>query len=290
MSKNERRDAVRIKDVDGFHSIIPYMMPNRTEAEVSLNETIDITELLTYMQSRNEAEGTKLKLFHAICTAVARTVYHRPKMNIFISGRRYWQRKDITLSFVVKHQFQDESEESLMFLKVKPEMTLDSVSKMILGDVQKVRSAGSNDLDKLMETVGKLPRPILSVFFWILYRLEYHGIMPASLTAGDPNYSSVLLSNLGSIGCGAPYHHLSNYGTNSVMITIGTMRKEKHIMKDGSEQVRDVVSIQVTVDERIADGFYFARSLRLTKYMLENPACLAETIETPLPADAENYK
>lgn len=290
MSKSERRDAIRVKDVDGFHSIIPYMMPKRTEAEVSLNETIDITELLSYMKERNAAEGIQLKLFHAICTAVARTVYHRPKMNIFISGRRYWQRKNITLSFVVKRQFRDESEESLMFLTVKPDMTLDTISQMILGDVEKVRSAGSNDLDKLMETVGKLPRPILSLFFGILYRLEYHGIMPAGLTAGDPNYSTVLLSNLGSIGCGAPYHHLSNYGTNSVMITIGSMRKEKRIMQDGSEQVRDVVSIQVTLDERIADGFYFARSLRLTKYMLENPACLAETIETPLPAEAENYK
>ena len=77
---------------------------------------------------------------------------------------------------------------------------------------------------------------ILVLLFGVIKILEYFGIMPASLMKGDPNYSTVLLSNLGSIGAGAPYHHLSNYGTCSIMITIGTMRKEKRIMDDGTEQ------------------------------------------------------
>jgi len=282
MSKNERRDATRITDLDGFHSIVPYIMPKRTEAEVSMKETFDVTELNKYMAERNENEGTKLKLFHAICTAVARTIYHRPKMNIFISGRRFWQRKDITLSFVAKQQFKDESEETLMFVTVKPDMTIDSISKMIIGDVDKARKEGTNDLDGLMTFFGKLPRFFLEFFFWVLSRLEYHGIMPASLTAGDPNYSTVLLSNLGSIGCGAPYHHLSNYGTNSIMITIGTMHTELVHMPDGTNQLRDVVEMTLTLDERIADGFYFARSLKIAKHLLENPQMLAETIETPV--------
>lgn len=290
MSRKERRDATRITDIDGYHSILPYVMPKRTEAEVSLNEIFDVTDLNAYMKARNEAEGTELKLFHAICTAVARTVYHRPLMNTFISGRRFWMRKDITLSFVCKQKFADDAQETLMFMKVTPDMNLDSVSHMILGDVKKARKEGSNDLDGLMETVGKLPRWFLEIFFGILKRLEYHGIMPKGLTAGDPNYSSVLLSNLGSIGCGACYHHLSEYGTCSVMITIGTMHKEKVVMKDGTEQIRDVVPMQATLDERLGDGFYFAKSLRMAKYMLEHPEILNETVETPLPEAAYNYR
>ena len=266
---SKRKDADWIREVDPFHSIVPYVMPKRTEAEVSMNEEFDITALLAYMKKRNEEEGTHIKLFHAICTAIAKTIYHRPKLNIFIAGRRFWQRKDITLSFVAKQQFKDDAEETLMFMKVKPDMTLDSISKMILGDVEKVRKESTNDLDKLMGFVGKLPRPILVFFFWILKRLEYHGIMPDALTAGDPNYSTVLLSNLGSIKAGAPYHHLSNYGTCSIMITIGTMKEE-----DG----RTTVPMTITLDERIADGFYFAKSLRIAKYLLENPEELEKTI------------
>ena len=283
--RNKRRDGKRVIWPDGYHNILPYIMPKRTEAEVSMTEQFDVTDLVKYMAERNEKEGTNLKIFHAICTAVARTVYHRPKLNYFISGRTYYERPDITLSFVVKQKFEDEAEETLMFLKVDPDMNFESISKLIIGDVTKVRKEKSNDLDKLMNFVGSLPRPILEAFFGTLKVLEYHGIMPKSLTAGDPNYSSVLLSNLGSIKSDSCYHHLSNYGTCSVMITIGVLHKEQKLMDDGTWQERDVINCTFTIDERLADGFYFAKSLRIAKYMLEHPEVMNEPIKKPVPVE-----
>lgn len=285
--RNKRRDGERIRGLDGFHLILPYVMPKRTEAEVSLTEQFDVTDLVRYMDRRNREEGTNLKIFHAICTAVARTIYHRPKLNIFISGRTFYQRNDITLSFVVKQRFEDEADETLMFMKVEPDMNLDSVSRLILGDVKKVRKEKTNDLDKLMEIVGNMPRFVLEGFFGTLRVLEYHGIMPKALTAGDPNYSTVLLANLGSIGADACYHHLNNYGTCSIMITIGTLHKENKIMPDGSTEVRDVINCAFTIDERIADGFYFAKSLRIAKYVLEHPEAMEEPISVPVPVEVD---
>ncbi|MBQ6440026.1 MAG: 2-oxo acid dehydrogenase subunit E2 [Mogibacterium sp.] len=283
--RNKRRDGKRVRWPDGYHNILPYIMPKRTEAEVSMTEQFDVTDLVKYMAERNEKEGTNLKIFHAICTAVARTIYHRPKLNYFISGRTYYERPDITLSFVVKQKFEDEAEETLMFLKVDPDMNFDSISRLIVGDVKKVRKEKSNDLDKLMDFFGSLPRPFLEAFFGTLRRLEYHGIMPKALTAGDPNYSSVLLSNLGSIRSDSCYHHLSNYGTCSVMITIGVLHKEQKLMEDGSWQPRDVINCTFTIDERLADGFYYAKSLRIAKYMLEHPEVMNEPISKPVPVE-----
>jgi len=283
--RNKRRDGKRVRWPDGYHNILPYIMPKRTEAEVSMTEQFDVTDLVKYMAERNEKEGTNLKIFHAICTAVARTVYHRPKLNYFISGRTYYERPDITLSFVVKQKFEDEADETLMFLKVDPDMNFDSISKLIIGDVTKVRKEKSNVLDKLMNFFGSLPRPFLEAFFGSLRVLEYHGIMPKALTAGDPNYSSVLLSNLGSIRSDSCYHHLSNYGTCSVMITIGVLHKEQKLMEDGTWQPRDVINCTFTIDERLADGFYYAKSLRIAKYMLEHPEVMNEPISKPVPVE-----
>lgn len=285
MGSNKRRDGVRVKGLDGYHNILPYVMPKRTEAEVSLTEQFDVTDLVKYMAERNEKEGTNLKIFHAICTAVARTIYHRPRLNWFISGRYFYERKDITLSFVVKQRFKDDADESLMFMKVEPDMNFDAVSKLILGDVEKVRKEKSNDLDKMMNFVGSLPRPVLEIFFGTLRRLEYHGIMPKSLTAGDPNYATVLLANLGSIGADSCYHHLSNYGTLSFMITIGELHKEHKRMYDGTMQERDVINCTFTLDERLSDGFYNAKSLRIVKYLLEHPEALVEEIRGPVPVE-----
>ena len=124
----------------------------------------------------------------------------------------------------------------------------------------------------------RLPRLLLWLIVRLVRILDFWGINPRFLTDGDPNYTTVLMSNLGSIKCPAVYHHLNNYGTNSIMITVGTLRKELVLMPDGSQQLRDVVDIGATLDERIADGFYFAKSLKLIKHIFAHP----EMLELPL--------
>lgn len=274
-------DAHRVENLDALHRLLPYIMPKRTEAEVFIKEKMDVTELMRYIRETNAEKGTNLKLFHAILTAVAKTVYLRPNLNRFISGRRYWQRDDITLSFVAKKKFQDNGEESLMVLKCEEDHTIFDISKIVLGDVERVRETQGedDDFEKTMDFVASMPRPIMTFFFFILKRLEYHGRMPKFLTYGDSNYASVLLSNLGSIECEAPYHHLNNYGTNSVMITIGVMHKEEVFNAQGEKEVRDFVNVGITLDERIGDGFYFARCVKLVRHILSHPQLLEQPIK-----------
>ena len=69
------------------------------------------------------------------------------------------------------------------------------------------------------------------------------------------------------------------------MITIGTMRKEMRRMEDGTDQERILLDATITFDERIADGFYFAKSLRIARFLLENPEHLTETMETSVPVN-----
>ena len=76
---------------------------------------------------------------------------------------------------------------------------------------------------------------------------------------------------MGSIKTNSVYHHLNEYGTNSIVITIGTIREEKG---------KKLVDITSTIDERIADGFYFAKSIQLAEYIAKNPELLLEDFET----------
>jgi hypothetical protein len=91
--------------------------------------------------------------------------------------------------------------------------------------------------------------------------------MPKALTDGDANYTSVFLSNLGSIGAGASYHHLNNYGTNSVFVIVGTMKKQMN--EEG--EMRTLLPMAIILDERIADGFYFIRSLKYFEWLMAHP-------------------
>ena len=51
-----------------------------------------------------------------------------------------------------------------------------------------------------------------------------------------------------------------------------------HFDAKGNMEMRSTIDLGITVDERIADGFYFAKSIRLIKKLLEHP----ELLELPL--------
>lgn len=276
----DRKDGRRV-DAPGLQTVMAHLMPNRTDNEVYLNDTIDATELLKYLEKRNaEHPDYKTTLFHCAITGLARMVRERPLMNRFIQGRRIYERNEISLSFVCKRRFTDHSEEALMVLVPKDTDVLDTISKKIIGDVHETRKSehSTGGVDALLDSFKKIPRPILMLIIRIIRWMDFWGINPDFITAGDPNYTTILCSNLGSIKCPAVYHHLNNYGTNSIMITIGTLHKEEILMPDGHKEIRDVVDIGATLDERIADGFYFARSLKLIRHIFAHP----EILELPL--------
>ena len=49
---------------------------------------------------------------------------------------------------------------------------------------------------------------------------------------------------------------------------------EQIINKDNKKEVRSICEFGINLDERIADGFYFAKSLKLIKHLFKNPALL----------------
>lgn len=271
----DRRDARWVREVDGMHAVMPHLMPKRTDAEVYLAAKMDVTAALAYIEQKNEGEEEyRATLFHCFIMAIAKTVYLRPLLNRYISGRRVYQRDKITLGFVVKKRFEDHSEESLMVTEALEDWTLTEVTKKVVGKVHTVRGQDSFGLDDTLGLLKKLPRPIMMLAMWGFRTLDFFGKMPKALTDEDINYSTVALSNLGSIRCPAVYHHLNNYGNNSIMVTIGTIHKEEVFQPDGSRAVRDIVDVGVTLDERIADGFYFGRSWKIVQYLLNEPQLL----------------
>ena len=129
-----------------------------------------------------------------------------------------------------------------------------------------------------MDIISKLPFFLTRFIVWTCRKLDIHGSVPKSMIASDPYYTSVVLSNLGSIKLKSGYHHLTNWGTNSLFVIIGEKKIRPFFEPDGSFTMRDSVELGITVDERIADGYYYSKSIRLLKKLLENP----ELLERPL--------
>ncbi|MEA5050543.1 MAG: 2-oxo acid dehydrogenase subunit E2 [Oscillospiraceae bacterium] len=271
----DRRDGRWLSDLDALHTFMPYLYVNRADNEAFISETIDLTNLNAYLEKKNAGlTEHKYTLFHVILAAMVKTVTLRPKMNRFIQGMRIYQRHDLTAGFVVKKEFADEGSEALAYIKFGPESTIDSVHERIVEEITTCRGGGLDNSTAGMDMLCKLPRSILRLVMWILRRLDFYGRVPYSLVKSDPNYSTVFLTNLGSIGLKAGYHHLSNWGTTSVFVIIGKTHLAPQYDERGAVTMREVVDIGLTLDERIADGYYYSKTVRLLKHLLQNPELL----------------
>ena len=272
MSLFDRHDGKRVKGLDGVHSLMPHLKPHRCDADVYINQKFDVTNLVEYYAANKDKEIT---YFHLFATAIAKLVYNRPLLNRFIINKHYYDRNNVTLSFVAKTEFNDDAKESLTVLSVVPNDNLNTISTKIKSDVKAIRSDQSHDTtNDTIDIVGKLPKFLKAIVWQAIKFLDNHDLLPESLTKNSIYHATVLLSNLGSIKCGSIYHNLTDFGTNSILVTIGEIKEEITINEKGKKEKRFFCDFGINTDERIADGYYFVKSLKYIEYLFNNPKLL----------------
>lgn len=271
----DRKDGKLIRRIDPMHFIMPLIYPNRCDNEAFLSVSADITKTKEYLAEKNKTETEfKYTLFHVVVAAFIKTITLRPKMNRFIANKNMYQRNEVSAAFTVKKTFEDEGAEALAIVHAKETDNLDSLHSYLYDQISACRSDKLDSSTESMDMFNKLPRFISKFAVWVLTKLDKHGKVPSSLIETDPYYSSVVLSNIGSLKLKSGYHHLTNWGSCSIIALVGEAKKKPYYDDDGNVTMRDTLDIGITIDERIADGYYYSKTVRLLKHLIENPELL----------------
>ena len=271
------KDRRRIKDIDGLSQILIDLKPDRCDSDVYINQKLDVTNLVKYVEKKKK--DTNITYFHTFVTAIAKTIYSRPKLNRFIANRHVYEHNDVVISFVAKVNFDDKREEVMIMVPCNEDDNLDSISTKIIDKVSSFRNktAKKEGANEAITVLGKLPNIIRIPVVGILKWCDKHGFLPSSLTKDNLYYSSMIVSNLGSIKCGAIYHNITNFGTCSSLLTMGEI-KDEMVLINGKEEKRKICEFGINLDERIADGYYFAKSVKMLQYIFDNPKLLEDKI------------
>ena len=275
----DRKDGAKLRDIHAMHLVMPLMYPNRCDNEAFISERIDLTSVLAYLDAKNAGNPEyKYNLFQVMVTAMLKTITLRPKMNRFIANKTMYQRNEVSAAFTVKKEFADDGSEALALIHSTGADTIDTIHDEIFRQISLCRSDEVDKGTQSLNAVQSLPGFLIQAVGAGARFLDRHGWMPQSVIAGDPYYSSVVLTNLGSIRLHAGYHHLTNWGTTSVFCAIGEIKKRPFYDEDGTVRMLPSVDLGLTIDERLADGYYYSKTVRLLKTLLENP----ELLDKPL--------
>ena len=264
-----RCDGRKVKQDEPIYFLIPYFLTHRYDAMNMI--TVDIPEepLRNYMNAKRK-EGRPVNHMALLITAYLRTLDKYPDLNRFIGGRTIYEHVDKTVSMVV---LKPGGGESMNKLELEDSDDIFTVQKKIESFVDTSRSEeDSQALDKAIRIILKL-KLLLGFCMAVLRFADRHGLLPRALVKASPFHASMLISNLASIRTNHIYHHVYEFGTTSVSVTIGTMHEVPKRTSEGVKFER-CIPLGVVMDERIASGHYFAYAFRRFKELMKDPHLL----------------
>ena len=272
----DRRDGTLIRNIDAMHYIMPLMYPNRCDNEAYMKLSVDITKTEEYIREYNkEHPDNRIAIFDVVITAILKIIRLRPQLNRFITNQTLYQRNNLTAAFTVKKDFRDDGDETLARIVASDSDNLESLSSQIRQQIAACKTQNDQSTEA-MNFIMKIPcKHLISK---IAIFLDKHGWMPQAAIATDPYQCSVVLTNLGSIGMDIGYHHLMNWGTNSIFVVMGTKKVRPHFDQIGKVTMVKELDLSFTIDERISDGYYYGRSMKMLKQLIENPKMLEDPI------------
>ncbi len=272
-----RSDGDLVPDVAPYRRMEVVLFPRRNDSAVHFTLAADVTDTLAFIERWNDGrppEAGKLTLFTFLLHAVARTLERHPRLNRFVAGSRLYQRRGVWLSYTAKKAMTEAAPLVVVKRRFPPGETLDALVRDLHARVRDARSDAPSYADKEVALFLKLPLFLLRLAIRAVRRLDAWGLLPAKFIENDPFFASAFLTNLGSIGVEAGYHHLFEYGTIPFFIVLGRA-KDGVVARDGAPAVRKVAAVKIVYDERVEDGFNAAKALLELRHVLERPEELA---------------
>lgn len=272
-----RADGRVLREIDPIIALTPYLMPMRCDAQVFSNYKLDYEKMARYIVEQG-GKGHKLTFMELIFAAYVRSVSQVPQVNRFVVNKRLYARTQLTISFIVLKDTGDPNviAENTVKCYFDPRDTIYDVTERVSKAIAENRQEEADN--STMKVAKLLLNPILANIVVFLARtLDRYGILPKYILDASPFHTSMFFTQMASIGMPAVNHHIYNFGTTSLFVSMGTVQRETIVGPDGKVTRKRWLPVGFTADERICAGAEWAKLVERMMYYLSHP----EELETP---------
>lgn len=272
-----RTDGRKLKTLGPFFRVIPHVMKERSDSHVYYTQDLPIKSLDEYI-AKKEQEGIRMSYMNIIYAALVRLLAEKPALNRFVMDGRTYARYGITISLAIKKEMTEEIEETTLKIPFTGAENIFEIKEKLDSAIEKNKDLNAeNSTDKLAKLLSLVPNWLFKLIISILMFLDKHGIMPKAIISASPFHTSAFLTNVGSLGIDAIYHHIYNFGTTGVFLAMGK-KKKSYVYEDDNIVQEKTISLAWVADERICDGFYYANALKSFYKYMRKPELLEKNI------------
>ncbi len=276
-----RADGTPVTTLHPLRRIMPFVMPTRNGAFVLFEQDIPTAPLLPVLERLNAGRPAdrRITLFHFVLQSIGAALTDFPRLNRFVAGSRLYDRRGIWIAFSAKQRMERDAPIFTAKIEFRPGEPLPAMVDRLLAILGEGRSGRETAADREVKGFLRLPGPLLRLAVRAQRILDGWNLLPTALIKDDPLYASVFVANLGSVGLEAAYHHLYDYGTTPIFVTMGRTHLTPLVRDDGTVASHEVFTLRYTYDERVEDGFYAARALERLAACLASPDRLSAGAE-----------
>lgn len=267
-----RRDGKRIKNADPMYTVAAYVMDKRVDAMNYITVDIPVEPMQNYINAKRKDDIIISHMALIIC-AYLRTSTEFPALNRFVVNKKIYTRNEFCVGMVVLKPGDTEGHGTMSKVYFEPTDTIFDVQRKIDEYIEKNRAAGStNSTDNMIKTLLKIPG-LCNFGVGFFKFLDKHGLMPKSVIDLSPFHATFSITNLASIRTNHIYHHIYEFGTTSLFISMGNMRYVPKL-HHGEIMLEKCLPLGIVMDERICSGSYFAAVFKKLSSYLKDPTLL----------------
>ena len=272
-----RADGRVLRNIDPIIALTPYLMPMRCDAQVMSNYKLDYEKMARYIVEQGN-KGHKLTFMELIFAAYVRTISQLPEINRFVVNKRLYARTQLTISFALLKDTgdPDKIEENTVKCYFDPHDTIYDVSERVSAAIEQNRREEADN--SAIKVAKLLLNPLLANIVVAFARItDRYGILPKYILDASPLHTSMFFTQMASIGMPAVNHHIYNFGTTSLFVSMGSIQRETVVGPDGKATRKRWLPVGFTADERICAGKEWAKLVDRMMYYIGHP----EELETP---------
>ena len=283
----KRSDGYLLKDLKAFVKIIPYVMEKRSDSQNFSKQVFSAESIDKYILEKKQS-GYNFSYMHVFIAAYVRVIAERPQLNRFVMKGQVYQRNKIYISMAVKRSLRDDGEETTVKFEFTGKENIFEIAEIIDKDIaQAVSTGGDNETDKLAEKVMSMPGFVKNVLVRIIKAADSCNMLPKSVIDASPFHTTMFFTYLKSIDTQYIYHHLYDFGTTGLFAALGKTVKLA-IVENDRLVIKKCCEIGYTMDERICDGVYYARSFKLFEKYVSKPELLESELIKKVPKVQKN--
>lgn len=276
-----RSDGYKVKGLDPIDQLIPQLMRTRNDAMNYNTMPVRVEGMDKWIKEKSEKENIRFNYMHVVVASIVRTYAMRQRLNRFVVNGRIYQRNGLFMSISTKLSLSDEAPELTTKIRFTGQESIYEVKEKLDNAIK--ASAEADRENASTKTAGKItmiPTFLMGAGVGLLRLLDRYGLLPRKLIDEvSPFHTSFYLTNLKSIKGDWIFHHLYNFGTTGMFVSMGKEKLEACVNEDEELEVGKVMTLGITTDERYCDGFYYLKSMRLWKSLLADPSLMEERLD-----------